>query len=89
MIKNIALLFLLLGCQDRTPSTLTIDIKGMHCDACVQSITHEVLSIDGVIDCSVSLEEEKAVIIIDESSIQPEIVNAIQSLKFTAIPVSK
>ena len=89
MIKKIALLFVLLGCQESTPSTLTIDIKGMHCDACVQSIAMEIHSIEGVIDCTVSLEDERAVIVVVDSSLQPSIVEAIQSLKFTAIPVSE
>ena len=60
-------------------STLIVDILGMECNACTQSVERAVGALSGIQNVSVSLDEEKASIafdpsLVDESSIRSAIL---------------
>lgn len=81
----VVLLLLLFSCKVDTPTATTVCYKigGMHCDSCVESITADVLRVDGVVSCIVSLENEKAVVTITDPVIATTILENIRKLKFT------
>ena len=63
------------------PEDLHLSITGMYCDGCVTAITETVKQIDGVIQCTVSLEQESAVVTVSDPAIAPQIIEKINSLK--------
>lgn len=59
-----------------------VNIKGMDCGGCVDSVTKKLASIKGITDVSVSLEKANAVVDHD-SSINKTVINtAIEELGF-------
>ena len=50
-------------------SRMSINIEGMHCASCVSTIEHALQNEDGVINVSVSLLDEKAVVEYDSSRV--------------------
>jgi copper chaperone CopZ len=63
---------------------LHFSVKGMHCRDCVNTITQAVSAMDGVLACSVSLEEESATITVTDALLTGAIVEKIGSLQYTA-----
>ena len=41
--------------------TVTLDVKGMHCEKCVARVTEALQGVDGVTSATVSLADESAV----------------------------
>lgn len=95
---GIAMLFIT-GCQGENSSpgaetvevarigperSLTIDIEGMHCQACVNAVTDRVGGINGVKAIEVVLETGKAHITAVESVPDDEVIEAIEKLGYTA-----
>jgi copper chaperone CopZ len=60
-------------------AVLHFDVAGMHCDGCVNMITTVVSRLDGVVDCSVSLEEESATVTVTDPALAETIIEAINS----------
>ena len=49
------------GCQQSSePTTSSVSIEGMHCDACAESIHETVVVIPGIESCEVSYENSSA-----------------------------
>ncbi|MCF8566599.1 copper ion binding protein [Alicyclobacillus tolerans] len=48
-------------------TTTTIDIKGMTCAGCVNSVTKALKGIDGVQDAKVNLEKGQATVTFDDA----------------------
>lgn len=48
-------------------TTTTIDIKGMTCAGCVNSVTKALKGIDGVQDANVNLEKGQATVTFDDA----------------------
>lgn len=61
---------------------VTFDVKGMHCDGCVNTIDGEVAKLDHVVGCEVSLEDEVAVVKLDDVAAADEVEQTIKSLGF-------
>ena len=51
--------------------TATLNIDGMTCNGCVQSVKNALLRSAGVTDVQVSLEEKKAQVTFDEQTTTP------------------
>jgi copper chaperone len=49
-----------------------LDISGMHCDGCVNTLTGVLAEMDGVGDVKVSLEYEQAKVKFDPDEVSPE-----------------
>ncbi|WP_290770844.1 heavy metal-associated domain-containing protein [Anaerofustis sp.] len=62
----------------------TINISGMHCERCVESLTNEINKIDGV-SAKVSLKKSQAVISYDREIDDKDIQNAVESAGFKII----
>lgn len=77
----------LLACS-KTPSetqTATLEVKGMTCETCVQGITGTLARTPGVVETSVSLENESAVVAYDPALIDAsQLAGRIDQLGFEA-----
>jgi copper chaperone CopZ len=62
-----------------------INIEGMHCDHCRQSVMQALMAIPGVEKAEVSLETRKAVITHDGSVDPGKFVKAVQAQGYTAL----
>ena len=93
-MKSVYVLVLLLaGCTSESPPvvpmTLVFSVEGMHCEACVEAITAAVEQVEGVTDCAVSLEEKRAVVLVEDPTLGSTVLEMIRSLQFTAQPIAE
>lgn len=64
---------------------ITIKIKGMGCQNCVNAVTESLTELDGVSKVNVSLEKESAEVEFDESKINAgKMIEAIKELEYEA-----
>ena len=47
--------------------TVVLDVKGMHCDACVQNVSGRLRALPGVQDVNVDLDSQTARVLHDEA----------------------
>ena len=59
-----------------TTQIAIIDVTGMHCDGCVNTITNALTELEGVESAKVSLEYEQAKVKFDPSKASPEELRA-------------
>lgn len=60
-------------------ATITLNINGMTCGGCVQSIIRVLNNLNGVLHADVRLEEHHAIVEFDENKIQiTQLVEAIE-----------
>ena len=65
--------------------TATLNIHGMSCNGCVQSVKNALLRSAGVSDAQVSLEEMKAQVTFDEHQTSPAaLANAVSEAGYEA-----
>lgn len=69
--------------QAAEPTTTSLSIEGMHCDACSQSIHETVIVIPGIEVCEVSFENSDASITADSPATLETAINRIRQLGFT------
>ena len=67
-----------------TPINYTIDVTGMHCDACADAIDSYLREMPGVIECQVSYEDGVAKIQADDQASAESLTQAIEILGFQA-----
>lgn len=71
--------------SDSSTLTVSIWIKGMTCNSCVQSIEGRISQMSGVRSIKVSLTEEKGTVAFDPSLMEPELLRAaIEDMGFDA-----
>ena len=64
---------------------ITIKIKGMGCQNCVNAVTESLTELEGVNKVNVSLEKESAEVEFDESKINAgKMIEAIKELEYAA-----
>ncbi len=69
--------------------TTTLTIDGMHCQGCVQIVTHVLEQQAGVKGVTVSLESKQARIAHDADQVAAKaLVQAVQDAGYTATPTS-
>ena len=64
----------------------TVDIEGMHCENCKNSIEHQINRIDGA-SCEVNLKKKIAVIKLDKSVDDDTIRRTIERLDFKVLDI--
>jgi copper chaperone CopZ len=57
-------------------ATVALTVTGMHCDACADSITKELKTVDGVYDLQVSFADKHAEVTYDPDKVTPEAIIA-------------
>lgn len=55
--------------QPSAIETLELPVKGMDCSGCVDTVTKGLKALPGVVDVTVSLSDEKAVIRLDPAKV--------------------
>ena len=64
---------------------ITIKIKGMGCQNCVNAVTESLTELEGISKVNVSLEKESAEVEFDESKINSDkMIAAIKELEYEA-----
>ena len=64
---------------------ITIKIKGMGCQNCVNAVTESLTELEGISKVNVSLEKELAEVEFDESKINSDkMIEAIKELEYEA-----
>lgn len=64
---------------------ITIKIKGMGCQNCVNAVTESLTELEGISKVNVSLEKESAKVEFDESKINADkMIAAIKELEYEA-----
>lgn len=64
---------------------ITIKIKGMGCQNCVNAVTESLTELEGISKVNVSLEKESAEVEFDESKINADkMIAAIKELEYEA-----
>lgn len=74
--------------EPQEPETVVVSVKGMTCENCVKSINGAMAELPGMIESSVSLEEDTATLIHDPAQLTAEEIAArIQRLGYeTRLP---
>ncbi len=88
LLPLFSLFALILSSCSQAPAdiqTVTVDVKGMTCENCVNGITTAMNDLPGMQTCSISLEDERATITLDANTLTPDqAVSRINQLGFTA-----
>jgi Cu+-exporting ATPase len=82
---------ILTGCSQAPADiqTVEIDVQGMTCEACVNSITTALTELPGVQSCEVSLDQHKTTVTLDANTLTPgQAAERINQLGFTAKPLA-
>jgi copper chaperone len=67
--------------------TITLEVEGMSCDACVKHVTQALMGLDGVASARVSLDEHHAVVTYEPTQVAPaQMVAAIEEEGYEAAP---
>ena len=64
-------------------TTIELDITGMTCDHCVNSVTNALKEVPGVSDAVVSLEDKQATVTADSVDVQA-LIAAVEEEGYTA-----
>ncbi len=54
--------------------TVILNVDGMICSGCVESITRLLKAVDGVVSAAVSLENRNATVVFDETRTTPDVL---------------
>lgn len=54
--------------------TVILNVDGMICSGCVESITRLLKAVDGVVSAAVSLENWNATVVFDETRTTPDVL---------------
>ena len=73
------------GCEHSAPPSVSsvIEIQGMTCGQCVESIQHAVKDIPGVVSCSVSLDDGTGSMVTETDEARIQVIGRIRALGFT------
>ena len=66
--------------------SFTFEIRGMHCDGCVNAIIGKVNKVDGVASCTIDLDSAKAVVVMDPAQTE-SVTTAITGLGYEVMPM--
>ncbi len=66
------------------PNTVTLKVRGMHCEHCVRYVTEALQGVDGVADVAVSLEGKSAVVKLSHPVQKELLIEAVKNVGFKA-----
>ena len=66
------------------PNTVTLKVRGMHCEHCVRYVTEALQGVDGVADVAVSLEGKSAVVKLSHPVPRENLTEAVKHVGFKA-----
>ena len=69
------------------PQTFTYQVRGMHCQGCVDAINLKVNKVAGVASCSIDLDQARAVVMVSPEQ-EASVHNAIVGLGYEVTPLN-
>ena len=66
------------------PNTVTLKVRGMHCEHCVRYVTEALQGVEGVASVSVSLEGKSAVVKLSHPVPREQLIEAVKNVGFKA-----
>jgi len=67
--------------------TKSFSVKGMHCEGCAKTVAKKVKALDGVAECSVNLEGERATVSMDDAKRTQSVIDVMKKLGYEVEPV--
>lgn len=64
--------------------TVTLDVQGMDCNGCVETVTKSLTGLDGVENCTVDLASSTATITAEAEATDEMIIGAVAAAGFSA-----
>lgn len=64
---------------------LTLKVGGMTCEGCAKKVRKALLSVRGVVDCHVHLEEKTAHLMVEKGTDSRKFIEAIESAGYEAV----
>ena len=66
------------------PNTVTLKVRGMHCEHCVRYVTEALQGVEGVANVAVSLEGKSAVVKLSHPVQKELLIEAVKNIGFKA-----
>ena len=66
--------------------SFTYEIRGMHCEGCVNAIIGKVNKVEGVASCTIDLDSARAVVVMDPARTE-NVTTAISGLGYEVKPI--
>jgi copper chaperone CopZ len=67
--------------------TRTFSVKGMHCDGCAKTVAKKVKAVEGVADCTVDLQGERATVGMDDAKRTQAVIDVVKKLGYEVEPI--
>lgn len=67
--------------------TTTFSVKGMHCDGCAKTVAKKVKAVEGVADCTVDLQGERAIVGMDDAKRTQAVIDVVKKLGYEVEPI--
>jgi copper chaperone CopZ len=69
--------------------TTTFSVKGMHCDGCAKTVAKKVKAVEGVADCTVDLQGERAIVGMDDAKRTQAVIDVVKKLGYEVEPIDE
>jgi len=67
--------------------TKSFSVKGMHCDGCAKTVAKKVKAVEGVADCTVDLQGERATVGMDDAKRTQAVIDVVKKLGYEVEPM--
>jgi copper chaperone CopZ len=67
--------------------TKTFSVKGMHCEGCAKTVAKKVKAVEGVADCTVDLQGERATVGMDDAKRTQSVIDVVKKLGYQVEPI--
>ena len=69
--------------------TKSFSVKGMHCDGCAKTVAKKVKAVEGVADCTVDLQGERATVGMDDAKRTQAVIDVVKKLGYEVEPIDE
>jgi Cu+-exporting ATPase len=67
--------------------TTSFSVKGMHCDGCAKTVAKKVKAVEGVAECTVDLQGERATVGMDDAKRTQAVIDVVKKLGYEVEPI--
>jgi copper chaperone CopZ len=67
--------------------TKSFSVKGMHCDGCAKTVAKKVKAVEGVAECTVDLQGERATVGMDDAKRTQAVIDVVKKLGYEVEPI--
>lgn len=69
--------------------TKSFSVKGMHCDGCAKTVAKKVKALDGIAECTVDLQGERATVGMDDAKRTQSVIDVVKKLGYEVEPIDE